>query len=81
MRESDSQLSGFFYTCRTILDNDMCIDIKHRADFPTYAEDEDGQITIIGQSLILKKGNVWAFDADNLHLYTNDMKIKAFIRR
>ncbi|XP_075976673.1 anaphase promoting complex subunit 1 [Anticarsia gemmatalis] len=66
---------------KTFLDYTWCIDIKPRAGCLSYIDDPQGFLTILAQSLTLEKANIWSTTADNIELFTNDDKIRNFVKQ
>ncbi|KAI8431904.1 hypothetical protein MSG28_004457 [Choristoneura fumiferana] len=65
---------------KTFLEYTWCIDIKQRAGCLSYLDDPQGFLTILAQSLTLDKTNIWSVIPDNIELFTNDDRIKNFVR-
>lgn len=63
------------------LEYSWCIDIKQRAGCLSYLDDPQGFLTILAQTLTLDKANIWSTSADNIELFTNDDKIRNFVKQ
>ncbi|CAK1542886.1 unnamed protein product [Leptosia nina] len=65
---------------KTFLEYTWCIDIKQRAGCLSYANDPQGFLTMLGQTLTLDKSNIWSAKPDNIELFTNDARVQNFIK-
>jgi hypothetical protein len=65
---------------RTFLDYTWCIDIKQRAGCLSYTDDPLGFVSILAQTLTLDKANIWSSTLDNIDLFTNDDKVRNFVK-
>ncbi|KAJ0176308.1 hypothetical protein K1T71_008482, partial [Dendrolimus kikuchii] len=65
---------------KTLLEYTWCIDIKQRAGCLSYLDDPQGFLTILAQTLTLDKANIWSTTPQNIELFTNDDKIKNFVK-
>ncbi|XP_026330751.1 anaphase-promoting complex subunit 1 isoform X3 [Hyposmocoma kahamanoa] len=65
---------------RTFLEYTWCIDIKQRAGSLSYRDDPHGFLTILSQSLTLDKSHIWSPTPDNIQLFSNDIKVKNFVK-
>ncbi|CAB3228222.1 unnamed protein product [Arctia plantaginis] len=66
---------------KLFLEYSWCIDIKQRAGCLSYLDDPQGFLTILAQTLTLDKANIWSTSADNIELFTNDDKIRNFVKQ
>ncbi|XP_013161893.1 PREDICTED: anaphase-promoting complex subunit 1-like [Papilio xuthus] len=57
-----------------------CIDIKQRAGCLSYVSDPHGFLTILAHTLTLDKTNMWLATPDNIDLFTNDDKVRSFVK-
>lgn len=69
------------FLSRLFLEYSWCIDIKQRAGCLSYIDDPQGFLTILAQTLTLDKANIWSTTADNIELFTNDDKIRNFVKQ
>ncbi|CAH2241616.1 jg3948 [Pararge aegeria aegeria] len=65
---------------KTFLDYTWCVDIKQRAGCLSYSDDPEGFLTILAQTLTLDKSNIWSTSTENIDLFTNDDKVKNFVK-
>ncbi|XP_050344648.1 anaphase-promoting complex subunit 1 [Nymphalis io] len=65
---------------KTFLEYTWCVDIKQRAGCLSYLDDPDGFLTILAQTLTLDKSNIWSVTPENIELFTNDEKVKNFVK-
>ncbi|XP_026741870.1 anaphase-promoting complex subunit 1 [Trichoplusia ni] len=66
---------------KLFLEYSWCIDIKQRAGCLSYIDDPQGFLTILAQTLTLDKANIWSTCTDNIELFTNDDKIRNFVKQ
>lgn len=74
------ELKNDYLNFRTFLDYTWCIDIKQRAGCLSYLDDPQGFLTILAQTLTLDKANIWSATPDNIELFTNDDKVRNFVK-
>ncbi|XP_052742011.1 anaphase-promoting complex subunit 1-like [Bicyclus anynana] len=65
---------------KTFLDYTWCVDIKQRAGCLSYLDDPEGFLTILAQTLTLDKSNIWSTTTENIELFTNDEKVRNFVK-
>ncbi|CAH0400129.1 unnamed protein product [Chilo suppressalis] len=65
---------------KILLEYTWCIDIKQRAGCLSYLDDPQGFLTILAQTLTLDKTNIWSAAPDNIELFTNDDKVRNFVK-
>ncbi|CAH2041751.1 unnamed protein product, partial [Iphiclides podalirius] len=65
----------------TVLKYTWCVDIKQRAGCLSYVSDPLGFLTILAQTLTLDKTNIWLATPENIELFTNDEKVRGFVKR
>ncbi|CAG5043393.1 unnamed protein product [Parnassius apollo] len=65
---------------KTFLEYTWCIDIKQRAGCLSYVSDPQGFLTILAQTLTLDKTNIWLATPENIELFTNDDKVRSFVK-
>ncbi|XP_068629420.1 anaphase-promoting complex subunit 1 [Battus philenor] len=65
---------------KTFLEYTWCIDIKQRAGCLSYVSDPQGFLTMLGQTLTLDKANIWLAKPANIELFTNDEKVRSFVK-
>ncbi|CAH0686482.1 unnamed protein product [Spodoptera exigua] len=66
---------------KLFLEYSWCIDIKQRAGCLSYIDDPQGFLTILAQTLTLDKSNIWSTNTENIELFTNDDKIRNFVKQ
>ncbi|KAJ8719345.1 hypothetical protein PYW08_011520 [Mythimna loreyi] len=66
---------------KLFLEYSWCIDIKQRAGCLSYIDDPQGFLTILAQTLTLDKSNVWSTTTENIELFTNDDKVRNFVKQ
>ncbi|CAG4961366.1 unnamed protein product [Colias eurytheme] len=65
---------------KTFLKYTWCVDIKQRAGCLSYLDDPQGFLTILAQTLTLDKTNIWSAQSENIELFTNDEKVRNFVK-
>ncbi|KOB65497.1 Shattered, partial [Operophtera brumata] len=65
---------------KRFLELTWCIDVKQRAGCLSYVDDPQGFLTILAQTLTLDKSNIWSAKPDYIQLFTNDDKIRNFVK-
>lgn len=52
--------------------------MKQRGGCLPYADDPQGFLTILAQTLTLEQANIWSAQPENIHLAANDSHIRSF---
>ncbi|KAG6462476.1 hypothetical protein O3G_MSEX013285 [Manduca sexta] len=65
---------------KVFLEYTWCIDVKQRAGCLSYLDDPQGFLSILAQTLTLDKANTWSVSPENIELFTNDDKVRNFVR-